>query len=130
MGVTVRRRCVSLSSALLLTAALVTACSGSGKPAASHPLSTLRAQAILTSERPVKGKEKIFHSPLTGESVIAVRTDGTRTRGSVDASGLAVLRLAPGNYVVTTSAIDACPPANVTLTSTEVLTVNLHCVAP
>jgi hypothetical protein len=130
MGVMARRRCVSLSSALLLTAALVTACRGSGKPAASHPLSTLRAQAILTSERPVKGMEKTFHSPLAGDSVVAVRSDGSRTRASVDASGLAVLRLAPGTYVVTTSVIDACPPANVTLSSTEVLTVNLNCVAP
>jgi hypothetical protein len=114
----------------VLAATLASACSGLGSPVAVRPLSTLRAEAILTSERPVNGHEKVFRGPLTGYSVAAVATDGNRAVAQIDHSGLAVLHLPAGRYVVTTSEKDACPPAKVTLAPAEVLTVNLHCVAP
>jgi hypothetical protein len=128
--VTGRFKGVASCAALLLTACLVTACSGSGKHAESPPLSTLRARAVLTSEHPVNGKEQIFHGPLVGYSVAAVGVRGNRVTAAIDKSGLAVLRLPAGRYVVTTSDRDACPPARVTLASAEVLTVDLRCVTP
>jgi hypothetical protein len=116
-------------AALVIAAGLTTACSGSDNQAVP-PLSTLRANAVLTSEHPVEDKEEVFHGPLVGYSVTAVGMRGDRVTASIDKSGLAVLHLAAGQYVVTTTDKDACPPARVTLTSGEVLSVNLRCVAP
>jgi hypothetical protein len=115
---------------VLVAAVVSTACNGMATPAPIPPLSTVRAVAILRSERPVNGKEKVFHAPLTGYSVVAVRGDGTRLTAAIDHSGVAVLSLPAGRYVLTTTQKGDCPPATVRLTAGERRTVNLHCVAP
>jgi hypothetical protein len=108
---------------------LATACGGSAKQM-PPPLATLRALAVLTWERPVNGTEHVFRDPLADYSVNAVGASGDRAKAAVGRQGVAVLHLPAGRYVVTTTEQNACPPAVVTLTPSEVTTLNLHCVAP
>jgi hypothetical protein len=130
MGMTTRVGRSLARPAILLIAASAAACSGPAEHPQPRPPSTLRAIAVLTSEHPVNGKEKVLHDPLVGYSVIAVETDGRRFTAAIDRAGTAVLSLPAGRYVVTTTDEDACPPATVTLASAERRRADLRCVAP
>lgn len=120
------------SAAAVLTATLILAggCTSSTGHHRVAETATLRVQAILNSTRPTSHGPTTLNAPLYGYSVRAVGADGSRRESPIDHEGNAVLHLAPGEYVVTTTLAAACVPANVALSDGEGSELRLTCVAP
>lgn len=105
-----------------------TSCSSQRQPSANV---TLRVRALLESTRPdAHGQVRTRREPLAGYFVIAVGSDGNRVKAIIDGNGDAAVRLPPGEYLVSTTLVDACPPTKILIMPGTDPTLRLPCVAP
>ncbi len=119
---------IVLVVSITLVGGSTTSCSSLHQPSATV---TLRVRALLESTHPdAHGQVRTRRAPLAGYFVIAVGSDGNRVKAVIDRKGDAAVRLPPGEYLVSTTLVDACPPTKILIMPGTDPTLRLACVVP